>query len=68
MVFEQMKRDLKSEQNRELYIKYDATSIILPFITYKANRALLSIAIDVLLVMAMESGNATAEYQFFFVC
>nr|XP_026693422.1 coiled-coil domain-containing protein 138 [Ciona intestinalis] len=54
-VFDQLKRDLKDERGRETFLEYSATQAVLPFMTYKTNKALLGSAVDVMLQMAMES-------------
>ena len=56
-VFDQLKRDLKQIENREIFIDYVGFHTILPYITYKTNKALLGNAIDVMLQMAMESSK-----------
>nr|XP_039272490.1 coiled-coil domain-containing protein 138-like [Styela clava] len=54
-VFGQMKKDLKNENNRKIFLDYNATHIVLPYVTYRANKALIGDAIDVILQMSMES-------------
>lgn len=54
-VFGQLKKDLKDDVNRKMFLNFNAINIIMPYITYKANRALLNDAIDILMQMAMES-------------
>uniref|UniRef100_H2YZL0 Coiled-coil domain-containing protein 138 n=1 Tax=Ciona savignyi TaxID=51511 RepID=H2YZL0_CIOSA len=54
-VYDQLKQDLKDERCRETFLEYSATHAILPFMTYKTNKALVGSAVDVMLQMAMES-------------
>lgn len=54
-VFGQLQKDLKDDVNRKMFLDFNAIHIIMPYITYKANKALLNDAIDVLMQMAMES-------------
>ena len=56
-VFDQLKRDSKKIENREIFIDYVGFHTILPYLTYKTNKALLGSAVDVLLQMAMESSK-----------
>jgi len=56
-IFEQLKKDLKEDLNRKLFLDYAAIQTIVPYMTYKSNKALLSSAVDVMLQMAMESGE-----------
>ncbi|XP_070554415.1 coiled-coil domain-containing protein 138-like isoform X2 [Ptychodera flava] len=52
--FDVLKNDLKTDQAKELFMHYQGTSVILPFMR-GINKALVSNAVDVFLQMSMES-------------
>ena len=54
-VFQQMKKDLKQESNRQYFLEYHAIQSLLPYLTYKTNKTLLSNAVDLMLQMSAES-------------
>nr|CAB3228169.1 coiled-coil domain-containing protein 138 [Phallusia mammillata] len=54
-IFDQVKKDLKEESNRKLFLKYCAVKSLLPFLTYKSSKGLLGSAVDLMLQMSIES-------------
>ncbi|XP_077984330.1 coiled-coil domain-containing protein 138-like [Glandiceps talaboti] len=54
-VFDSLKADLKTDYCKELFVHYQGTAVVLPFMK-GSNKAMASNAVDVFLQMSMESG------------
>ena len=52
-VFDVLRCDLKDERAKELYLRYQATPVILPYMK-AGNRAVMGCAVDIFLQMSME--------------